>query len=442
MMSLFVFTTLIVLLALGLPISVCLGLSALAGLALFADFPIAILGQKVYSNIAHFPLMAIPFFILASAIMHAGGITHRLIRFSMALVGHLPGGLAIAGILSCMFFASISGSSAATVVAIGSIMIPAMYEAGYDKRFAVGTMATAGALGILIPPSIAMIIFGFVTQTSVPKLFMAGILPGLFLGFTLIVVSYVISVRRGFPLAPKATWTERWDAFKDAFFALLIPVVILGGIYGLPRDVTIGSITLEAGAIFTPTEAAVVAVFMALLSSIHVYRGMRWRELPRILVDGGSQIGMLLFIIVNATLFGFVLSNEGVPHALADWIVGMGLSPWAFLLMVNLVLFFAGDFMDATPIILIFVPILFPTAMALGIDPIHFGILVVVNMELGAITPPVGMNLYMASIVSGMPLYEVMRAALPWILVVGFVLIVVTYVPAISLLVPEWYFGD
>lgn len=436
------FVCLFLFLIIGMPISISLGLSVLLAFLVFTDFPTVMIGQKLTTNIAHFPLMAVPFFIISSALMHEGGVTHRLIRLAKAIVGPIPGGLAIAGILSCMFFASISGSSAATVVAIGSIMIPAMWEAGYDRRFAVGTMATAGALGILIPPSIAMIIYGFVTQTSVPKLFMAGILPGIFLGGTLMMVSYVVAKRRGFPVSPPSSWHEKWSAFREAFWALLIPVVILGGIYGPPRDIPLGLVTIPGGAIFTPTEAAVVAVFMALFVGIYAYRDLRWRDVPAVLVKAGGSIGMLFFIIINAVMFGFILGNEAVPHRLADWIVSFDLSPWLFLLAVNVILFFAGDFMDATPIILIFVPILFPAAMALGIDPIHFGILVVVNMELGAITPPVGMNLYMASTVSGMPLFEVMRAALPWILVVLFVLIVVTYVPWISTVVPELYFGS
>lgn len=435
------FACLFLFLILGVPIGVSLGLSVLIAFVAFTDFPTVMMGQKLVTNISHFPLMAVPFFIISSALMHEGGVTERLIRFAKAIVGPLPGGLAIAGILSCMFFASISGSSAATVVAIGSIMIPAMWQAGYDRHFAVGTMATGGSLGILIPPSIAMIIYGFVTQTSVPKLFMAGILPGVFLGGTLMLVSYVIARRRGFPVSPSSSWREKWDAFKDTRWALLIPVVILGGIYGPPRDIPLGLVTIPAGAIFTPTEAAVVAVFMALLVGIYAYKGLRWRDVPRVLVNAGGSIGMLFFIIVNAVMFGFILGNEAIPHRLADWIVSYDLSPWMFLLAVNIILFFAGDFMDATPIILIFVPILFPAAMALGIDPIHFGILVVVNMELGAITPPVGMNLYMASTVSGMPLFEVMRAALPWILVIAFVLMVVTYIPWISTVVPNLYFG-
>lgn len=436
------FVLLFVFLLLGVPVSISLGLSVLASFILFTDFPLPVIGQKVAGNISHFPLMAIPFFILSSALMHSGGVTRRLIRFAMAIVGQVPGGLSIAAILSCMFFASISGSSAATVVAIGSIMIPAMWQAGYDRKFAIGTMVTAGSLGILIPPSIAMIIYGFVTQTSVPRLFMAGFLPGLFFGGMLMLTSYVIARRRGFPLSPSTSWREKWEAFKDAFWALLIPVVILGGIYGLPRAIDLGLFTIPSGAAFTPTEAAVVAVFLSLFVGIYVYKDLRWGDVPKVLIDAGGSIGMLLFIIINAVMFGFLLGNEAIPHRLADWIVSMDLSPWVFLLVVNVILFFAGDFMDATPIILIFIPILFPAAMALGIDPIHFGIIVVINMELGAITPPVGINLYMGSTISGMPLYDVMRAAAPWILVVVFVLVVVTYVPWISLVVPNWYFGS
>lgn len=435
------FILLFVFLLLGVPVAISLGLSVLASLLLFADFPMAIIGQKVAGNIAHFPLMAIPFFMISSAIMLKGGVTLRLINMARALVGHIPGGLGIATILGCMIFASISGSSAATVIAVGSIMMPAMVNAGYGERYSVGIIATGGSLGILIPPSIAMIIYGFVTGTSVPKLFMAGILPGIFLGVTLMLVAYVIARIKNFPMTEPISGREKLAAVRESLWALSIPVVILGGIYGLPRPVDIGGFHIDGGAIFTPTEAAVVSIFMALFVSIYIYRDLKWRELPKILIDTGGTIGMLLFIIINAVMFGFLLGNEGVPHAIAEWIVATNMTALMFLLAVNIILFFAGDFMDATPIILIFIPILFPSVVALGIDPIHFGIIVVVNMELGAITPPIGMNLFMASTVSGMPLYDVMRAALPWTLVIGFVLIVITYVPWISTILPQIYFG-
>lgn len=435
------FALLFLFLVMGLPIAVCLGLSSTLALLFYTDFPFSILGQKVYSNIAHFPLMAIPFFILSSAIMHTGGVTRRLINLANHLVGSLPGGLAIAGVLACMFFASISGSSMATVVAIGSIMIPAMYEAGYDRRFAVGSMATGGTLGILIPPSIAMIVYGFVTETSVAKLFIAGIVPGIFLGGMLMLTSYVVARRRGFKTGERTSWRQKWVAFREAFWALFLPVVIIGGIYGIPSDIEIGPVRIPQGALFTPTEASIVAVFLALIISIYLYKELSWKDVPKVVIDASGNIGMLFFVVVNAVLFGFILSNETVPQRLADLLVAYDLSPWVFLLAVNIILFFAGDFMDPVPIILVFIPVLFPAAMKLGIDPIHFGIVVVVNMEMGLITPPVGMNLYVASGISGMPLYDVMRAAAPWILVVVFVLLVITYVPWISTVVPRLLWG-
>jgi C4-dicarboxylate transporter DctM subunit len=435
------FLLLFLFLVMGLPVSVCLGLSSLAVLLIYTDFPLLILGQKVYANIAHFTLMAVPFFLLSGALMERGGVSRRLINLANHLVGALPGGLAIAGVLASMFFASISGSSMATVAAIGSVMIPAMGAAGYDKRFAVGSMATAGTLGILIPPSIAMIVYGFVTETSVAKLFMAGFLPGIFLGAMLMLTSFVVARRRGYRTGERTSWPAKWRAFREAFWALLLPIIIIGGIYGIPVDVNLGLFRIPQGAIFTPTEAAVVSVFLALFVSIHIYKDLRWRDVPPIFIETGGRIGMLFFVVVNAVLFGFILSNEGVPQRLADWLVSLNLSPWAFLLAVNIILFFAGDFMDPVPIILVFIPVLFPAAMKLGIDPIHFGIVVVVNMEMGLITPPVGMNLYVASGISGMPLYSVMRAAAPWIAVVVFVLLVITYVPWISLVVPRLLWG-
>jgi len=435
------FVLLFLFLVMGLPVAVCLGLASILVLLIYSDFPVGIIGQKIYSNIAHFPLMAIPFFILSSAIMHTGGVTRRLIKLANALVGSFTGGLAMAGVLACMFFASISGSSMATVVAVGSIMIPAMYEAGYDKRFAVGSMATGGVLGILIPPSIAMIVYGFVTETSVARLFIAGIVPGIFLGGMLMLTSYVVARRRGFKTGERMSWRQKWDAFREAFWALLLPVVIIGGIYGFPADIEFGAIRIPQGALFTPTEAAVVAVFLALVISIHIYKDLGWKDVPAVVIEAAGSIGMLFFIVVNAVLFGFILSNETIPQRLADWLVAYNLSPWVFLLAVNIILFFAGDFMDPVPIILVFIPVLYPAAVKLGIDPIHFGIMVVVNMEMGLITPPVGMNLYVASSISGMPLYDVMRAAAPWILVVVFVLLVVTYVPWISLVLPRLLYG-
>lgn len=432
---------LLLLLVFGVPVAVSLGVTALVAYVGFAQLPPETIAQKFYFNLDSFPLMAVPFFLLSTGIMARGGVAKRIINMANHLVGHLPGGLAIAGILSCMLFASISGSSVATVAAIGSIMIPAMVDAGYEKRFAVGSIVTAGTLGILIPPSIPMIIYGFVTSTSVAKLFIAGILPGIFLGSLLMTVTYVYARRKGYARLQQSSWHEKWKAFREGAWALTLPVMIVVGVYGLPPFSIFGIIRHPGGAIFTPTEAAIVSVFLAVFVSMVVYRELSPRDIIRVIGLTGPRIGIILFIVTNAVLFGFILNNYRIPQTITQQLVAMDLSPALFLLMVNILLFFAGDFMDAVPIILIFIPVLFPPAMALGIDPIHFGIMVVVNMEMGAVTPPVGMNLYMASTITGMKLYDVLRAALPWVLVVVFALLVITYVPEISLYLPGLMYG-
>ncbi|MBW2146330.1 MAG: TRAP transporter large permease subunit [Deltaproteobacteria bacterium] len=434
------FTILILMFLLGVPIAVSLGMSVIITFIFFSDFPLFIVAQRLYANLTHYPLMAVPFFIIAGKIMERGGIARRLIDFANTLVGQFPGGLALTGILACMFFASISGSSTATVAAIGSIMIPGMLEKGYGRNFAVGSITTAGALGILIPPSIAMIIYGFVTETSVGKLFIAGIIPGIFLGFSLMVVSFVVAKKRGFKSERRFTWLEKTRAFKNAIWSLLLPVIVVVGIYGVPA-MTIGSWHIKGGGIFTPTEAAAVCVIYAVIVSVFIYKEIKLRDLPGVILQSANIIAMLMFIITTAMLFGFILTNAQVPHHVAQWVIEHNFSPWLFLLMVNIILFFAGDFMDPTPIIMIFIPVLFPAVEALGIDPIHFGIIVVVNMEMGLVTPPIGMNLYVASAIMNMPLYDVLRASLPWILVIVFVLIVITYVPVISTFLPKLMYG-
>ncbi len=436
----FVFIALFALLFMGAPIAIALGLPVLLAFAFASDLPLVVVAQKLQDNISAFPLMAVPFFILASDLMMHGGVARRLIRLANAIVGHLPGGLAIAGIMACAFFAAISGSSAATVAAIGSLMIPGMIDAGYDKRFAVGCMACAGSLGILIPPSIPMVIYGYVTETSVGKLFIAGVIPGIFFAFTLMFVTYVYARMKGMERTRPSTWAERWAATKDAAWSLLLPVIIVAGIYGIP-EIRLGPISFSGTGAFTPTEAAAVSVLYAFLVGVFVHRELGLRDLPKVLGESMRKIAMLMFLIANAILFGFFLTTTLVPQHLSGWISSMGLAPWQYLLAVNILLFFAGDFMDAVPIILIFIPVLFPTAQALGIDPVHLGIVVTINMEMGAITPPVGVNLYVASAISKMPLYGVLRAAAPWILVVVFVLLVVTYIPSIATILPRLMYG-
>lgn len=423
-------------LILGVPIAISLGLSSIIYFMLFTDIPILVLAQRLYANLFHFPLMAVPFFILAGQIAQRGGVARQLINFTNHLVGALPGGLGLASILACMIFASISGSSTATVAAIGTIMIPAMIREGYGKPFAIGTMTTAGTLGILIPPSIPLIIYGFIAEQSVRKLFVAGVLPGIVLGGSMMVVSYIIARLKGFRAPRSYSWREKWNAFRGAFWSLSLPVLILGGIYGVP-EFSIGPLHIDGGAIFTPTEAAAVAVVYSFLISWLVLKEITLRDVPTILAEASGMTAMLLFIVTNAVLFGFLLTNEAIPLKLAEWIVSQQFPQWAFLLVVNIILFFAGDFMDPLPIITIFTPILFPVAEQLGVDPIHFGIIIVVNMEMGLITPPVGMNLYISSGITGEPLYNVLRYSAPWILLVVAVLLIVTYVPWLSLFLPS-----
>ncbi len=422
-----IFIVLAILLLVGVPIAICLGLSAGIYLLLFFQVPewttttavfAGILPNKFSATMEHFTLMAIPFFILSSNFLSTGGVARRIVRFANALVGWLAGGLAMAGIMACILFAAVSGSSPATVVAIGSIMIPGMLEAKYSKAFAVGSIATAGSLGILIPPSIVMIVYAVATEQSVGKMFIAGIVPGLMLGGMLLLVTWITAVKKGMPRQPRPTMKELWKAFLGAFWGLLLIVMIIGGIYG---------------GIFTPTEAAAVAAVYSAVIALFVYRDMGFKEVPQVLLESAKMTAMLLFIIACAMIFAHVLTMERIPQNIAEWMVARDMSWWMFLLMVNVILWFAGDFMEPSSIILILAPIFFPIAVALGIDPIHFGIIMTLNMEVGMITPPVGLNLYVASGLSGLSLEEVTKASLPWMAVMIVALIMVTYIPWISL---------
>ncbi|MCL6556762.1 MAG: TRAP transporter large permease subunit [Burkholderiales bacterium] len=429
-MSAFViFAILFALLFTGMPISIALGLTVLAFLALVSSLSletIAIVSQKLFTGLDNFVIMAIPFFVLSGALLSAGGAARRIIRFATALVGWMPGGLAMAAVLSCAFFAAISGSSPATVVAIGSIMLPAMVEQGYSKRFAVGVLATSGGLGILIPPSIVLVIYGVSTSESIGKLFIAGIVPGLVMALALLAVTYGVARWHRFPTLPRASLREIGQAFREAAWGLGLAVVVIGGIYG---------------GLFTPTEAAAVSAVYAFFVAVFVYRELPLAKVPRVLLEAANMSAMLLYIITNAILFSFLLTTENIPQQLAQWIIDQGLTPWMFLLFVNVLLFFAGDFMEPSSILLILAPLFLPVAMKLGIDPIHLGIIMTINMELGMITPPVGLNLYVASGLAKMGLTEVTKAAAPWILVVTAVLLLVTYVPEISLWLPHLLYG-
>ena len=408
-------------LALGIPVAIALGLASIVTIALFADQSLAVLAQRFFSAMQVYPLLAVPFFILAGAFMTTGGVAKRLIAFANALVGHFQGGLAMAALLACAFFSAVSGSSPATVVAVGSIMIAGMQRSGYSKEFAAGLICNAGTLGILIPPSIVLVVYGAVTETSIRDLFIAGILPGLLLTAALLISVAVIARRKNMPRQPRADFATLLRTARVAIWGLLLIVIILGGIYM---------------GVFTPTEAAAVAAVYAFFVAVFVYRDIRLREVPRVLTEGAKVTAMLMFIIGNAFLFGFVLTTEQIPQMASDWITSLGLPPWAFLIAVNLLLLLAGNFMEPTSVILILAPILFPIATELGIHPVHLGIIMTVNMEIGLITPPVGLNLFVTSGVAGMSAAAVVRAALPWLLVLLAVLIVITYVPAVSLSLP------
>jgi C4-dicarboxylate transporter, DctM subunit len=426
MNTIFLFASLLTMLGIGLPIAMALGLSSVLTILIFEHDSLASLTLKFFQTMEQFTLLAIPFFILAGNFLTTGGVARRMINFAIAAVGHLPGGLAIASVLACMLFAAVSGSSPATVVAIGSIVIAGMVRVGYTQSFATGVIVNAGTLGILIPPSIAMVVFAAATETSVGRLFMAGVIPGLLLGLSLMVAIYVAARIKKLPRQPKAPWRERLGLFRDALWGLLLIFIVMGGIYG---------------GVFTPTEAAAVAAIYAFVAAVFIYRDLKLTDVPRVLLDSGRVSVMLMFIIGNAFLFGHVLTTAQIPQDIARLITDAQLAPWHFLLIVNIILLVAGNFMDPSAIILITAPILFPTAVQLGIDPIHLGIVYVVNMEIGLVTPPVGLNLFVASGITGMPLMHVVRASVGWLMILLGFLVVVTYIPEISLYLPNLLFG-
>ena len=417
-----IFLILTALMVTGMPVSIALGLTVLSFLFGFTDVPLESVALKLFTGIEKFEIMAIPFFILAGNFLTHGGVARRMINFATAMVGHWHGGLGLGGVVACALFAAVSGSSPATVVAIGSILLPAMAKAGFPKRFGAGVIATSGALGILIPPSIVMVMYAVATNTSVGALFMAGVVPGLLLAMVLGGVTWWRARKNNYPRLPKATWGERWVAFRKSFWGLFLIVVVMGGIYS---------------GIFTPTEAAAMSAVYAFIVAVFVYKDMGLKDVSRVLLSSANMSAMLLYIITNAALFSFIMTNENIPQAMADWMLGNGLGVISFLLAVNVILLLAGNFMEPSSIMLIFAPILFPIAMRLGIDPIHLGILMVVNMEVGMCHPPVGLNLYVASGITKMGITELTVAVWPWLLsMLGF-LVLVTYWPNLSLWLPR-----
>jgi len=425
MNTLILFVLLFTFMLLGMPIAIALGLSSVLTILLFGQDSLASLSLKLFETSEHFTLLAIPFFILSGAFMTTGGVAKRMIRFANACIGHLRGGLAMASVMACMLFAAVSGSSPATVVAVGSIVIAGMVRNGYTKEFAAGVICNAGTLGILIPPSIVMVVYAAATETSVGKLFMAGVIPGIVLGLMLMTAIYFRARYLDIPRQPRASLREVLVAGRDSIWGLLLLFIILGGIYG---------------GVFTPTEAAAVAAVYAFVIAVFVYRDVGITKVPHVLVDAARVTVMLMFIVANALLFAHVLTTERIPQAITEQIVAMGMEPWQFLIVVNILLLIAGNFMEPTGIILILAPILFPIATELGIDPVHLGIIMVVNLEIGMVTPPVGLNLFVTSGITGMPIFQVVRAALPWLMVLLTFLVIATYVPQISLFLPGLLF--
>lgn len=413
--------TLVVLLLSSAPIAVALGLTAFLYFFYFTTVPLTQVPDTLANALNNFPLVAVPFFVLAATIMSRGGISTRLTQAGLAVVGGYRGGLAMTAVLSCMFFAAVSGSSPATVVAVGSVLIPVMVRSGYDREFATGTIATSGSLGILIPPSIPLIVYGIVTETSIGDLFLAGVLPGLLAGALLLVLVVVVSRRRGYGAGSDAvvmTREEKARAIRDSVLSLLLPVFVLGGIYT---------------GFFTPTEAAAMAVLYALLVSLLVYREIGWRDVGPILLRSARLSAMIMFIIANGILFSFVLTYEKIPSEITAALLELDLQPWMFLTLVVVLLLIVGCFMETSSAILILAPILLPIALELGVDPVHLGIVIVMTMEIGMITPPLGLNLFVASGLARMSVLRVARAALPSAAVLLVALVLVAAVPAISL---------
>ena len=417
-----IFGLLAILMLTGMPISISLGLTVLTFLFTMTQVPLESVALKLFTGIEKFEIMAIPFFILAGNFLTHGGVAKRMINFATSMVGHWYGGLGLAGVVACALFAAVSGSSPATVVAIGSILLPAMVKAGFPKKFGAGVISTSGALGILIPPSIVMVMYSVATNTSVGALFMAGVVPGIALALTLGGVTWYRARKYDYPRQPKATWGERWKAFRASVWGLLLIVVVMGGIYT---------------GIFTPTEAAAMSAVYAFICAVFIYRDLGLKDVPKVLLNSANMSAMLLYIITNAVLFSFIMTNENIPQSLADWMLGHGLGLITFLLAVNVILLLAGNFMEPSSIVLIFAPILFPVAVKLGIHPVHFGILMVVNMEVGMCHPPVGLNLYVASGITKMGITELTVAVWPWLLSMLCFLMLVTYWPSLSLWLPQ-----
>ncbi|HZG55293.1 TRAP transporter large permease [Paenibacillus sp.] len=423
-MGVILFAFLLLFFALGVPIAVSMGLASAVAIWYDGGTPLIVLAQRSFTSIDSFPLMAIPFFVLAGTLMEFGGISKRLVAFANALTGHFSGGLAIVTVVTSMFFAAISGSSAATTAALGSILIPAMISRGYHKNFSGAVQSVSGELGVIIPPSIPLILYGVATNTSIGDLFMAGMVPGLLIGLSLILTVVVIAKKRNYAKEQAKSGAELWKAFKESFLALLMPVIILGGIYG---------------GVFTPTEAAGVAVLYSFLVGFLAYREIKLKQLYQVLLNSSITTAIIMFILASAGLFGWILTREGIPQLVAGFFMGISDNPIVFLLLINLFLLVVGMFMETNASIIILAPLLVPVAVQLGIDPVHFGIIMIVNLALGMCTPPLGINLFISAQIAKIRLEEITRGMIPFYLALLVTLLIITFVPQLSVGVPQLF---
>ncbi len=409
-------------LLIGVPIGVALGLSSAIVVYKIMHIPLIVVPQRMFTAIDSFSYLAIPFFMLAGAFMSSGGVTKRLVSFADSLVGFIRGGLALVVAVAGMFFAAISGSSAATTAALGATLLDEMEKDGYEKTFAAAIIAAGGTTGIVIPPSITMVVYGVSAGVSIGELFLGGFAPGILMGITMCVLSYFLCIKKGIKAKGKFQITEVLRTFKESILALLMPVIILGGIYG---------------GIFTPTEASAVAAVYGLIVGVFIYKELKLKDLPRELLKATKSTTLIMFIVGGANLFGWVLTNAQVPHKVAMYMSSISDSPIVFLMLLNVLLLIIGTLINASAAVVITVPIILPVALAYGIDPVFLGVLMVVNLAIGCITPPVGLDLFVVSGITNISIDRISKAVFPYIVVLIIDLIILTYFPKIILFVPN-----
>ena len=406
----------------GVPVAFALALSVSLILITSMHMPLVMVSQIMYSGIDSFSFMAVPFFMLAGAFMSAGGVTSRLVNFSQAIVGSFTGGLAQAVCVAGMFFAAISGSSAATTAALGSTMVDQMEAKGYRRALATGVVAAGGTVGIVIPPSITLVVYGVIAGISIGDLFIGGLIPGILMGVVMCIVSWVIAKKEKIPADGKFSFAKFFTTFKESFWALMTPVIIIGGIYG---------------GIFTPTEAAAVAAVYGIFVGLFIYKELKIKDFPEIIFKAVIGTTLIMFIVGAAKVFGWMMTSLQIPHHIGAWVVSLTSSPIVFLLMMNVLLLAIGTVINASAAVVILTPIFLPVAIRLGIDPLGFGVLMVINLAIGCITPPVGLDLFVASAITKVPLERVMRASFPYLFALIATLMVFTFFPAIITFLPN-----